>query len=79
VHDAAGALVEPEVVARFPEWLESLPQGAIEFVSTDFTPFHSALTAPTARLVSSVASRDRQGAVGMAIDGRPKGLFRPCP
>jgi tRNA threonylcarbamoyladenosine biosynthesis protein TsaB len=43
VYDAAGALAQPEVVARFPVWLESLPQGAMEFVSTDFTPFRDAL------------------------------------
>jgi len=43
VYDAAGALVEPEVVAKFPAWLASLPEGAMEFVSTDFTPFQAAL------------------------------------
>jgi tRNA threonylcarbamoyladenosine biosynthesis protein TsaB len=43
VYNAAGAMVEPEVVAKFPAWLASLPQGAIEFVSTDFTPFQAAL------------------------------------
>jgi tRNA threonylcarbamoyladenosine biosynthesis protein TsaB len=43
VYDAAGALAQPEVVARFPVWLASLPEGAMEFVSTDFTPFRAAL------------------------------------
>jgi tRNA threonylcarbamoyladenosine biosynthesis protein TsaB len=43
VYDAAAALVQPEVVAKFPAWLEGLPEGAIEFVSTDFTPFRAAL------------------------------------
>lgn len=43
VYDAAGALVEPEVVAKFPAWLQNLPAGDIEFVSSDFTPFHAAL------------------------------------
>ena len=43
VYDPAGALVRPEVVAKFPAWLESLPDGPIEFVSTDFEPFRDAL------------------------------------
>jgi tRNA threonylcarbamoyladenosine biosynthesis protein TsaB len=43
VYDAAGALAQAEVVAKFPAWLESLPEGVSEFISTDFTPFHAAL------------------------------------
>jgi len=43
VYDAAGALVAPECVARFPQWLATLPEGDLEFVSTDFTPFQAAL------------------------------------
>ncbi|MSV27259.1 MAG: tRNA (adenosine(37)-N6)-threonylcarbamoyltransferase complex dimerization subunit type 1 TsaB [Bryobacterales bacterium] len=31
-----------EVVTRFPDWLETLPDG-VEIVSTDFTPFRAAL------------------------------------
>ena len=43
VYDDAARLVTPEVVAPFPEWLETLPAGELEFVSPDFTPFHAAL------------------------------------
>jgi tRNA threonylcarbamoyladenosine biosynthesis protein TsaB len=43
VYDAAGALAQPEVVSKLPAWLERLPEGPIEFVSTDFTPFFPAL------------------------------------
>jgi tRNA threonylcarbamoyladenosine biosynthesis protein TsaB len=43
VYDSSGALVQPEVVAKFPAWLETLPEGDIEFVSTDFEPFRNAL------------------------------------
>lgn len=43
VYDAALHPVEPEIVMKFPQWLETLPQGPIEFVSTDFTPFRAAL------------------------------------
>jgi tRNA threonylcarbamoyladenosine biosynthesis protein TsaB len=33
----------PEMVAKFPVWLETLPAEDVVFVSSDFTPFHSAL------------------------------------
>ena len=36
-------IVSPEVVMAFPEWLASLPENAIEFLSHDFTPFTPAL------------------------------------
>jgi tRNA threonylcarbamoyladenosine biosynthesis protein TsaB len=43
VYDDAGRLAAPEVVTKFPVWLATLPEGEIEFVSTDFTPFRAAL------------------------------------
>jgi tRNA threonylcarbamoyladenosine biosynthesis protein TsaB len=43
VYDHAGRLAAPEVVTKFPAWLETLPDGDMEFVSTDFTPFRAAL------------------------------------
>jgi len=39
VYDDRGRMVEPESVARFDAWLRSLPEGELEFVSPDFTPF----------------------------------------
>jgi len=43
VYDAAGqALCEP-VVTQFPTWLSTLPEGEVEFISTDFTPFQPSL------------------------------------
>ena len=42
VYDAAGRLVLEEVVAKFPVWLSTLP-AAVEFIATDFTPFHTGL------------------------------------
>jgi len=42
VYDDAGRMVSPEVVAKFPAWLEQLPD-RVQFVSTDFTPFRAAL------------------------------------
>ncbi len=43
VYDASLHVVSPEVVARFPEWLATLPEGEVEFLSTDFSPFRAAL------------------------------------
>lgn len=44
VYGAAGEVVRQPVVTRFPAWLETLPAGEIEFLSTDFEPFRAALT-----------------------------------
>jgi len=43
LYDAAGHALAPEVVAKFPAWLATLPAGELEFVATDFTPFAPAL------------------------------------
>jgi tRNA threonylcarbamoyladenosine biosynthesis protein TsaB len=43
VYDDAGRLASPEVVTKFPAWLATLPEGDLEFVSADFTPFRAAL------------------------------------
>lgn len=43
VYDAGLGIVSPEVVASFPEWLGTLPEGEIEFLSTAFAPFSPAL------------------------------------
>jgi tRNA threonylcarbamoyladenosine biosynthesis protein TsaB len=45
VYDADLNSVAPEIVMKFPQWLEALPTGAIEFISTDFSPFRAALDA----------------------------------
>jgi tRNA threonylcarbamoyladenosine biosynthesis protein TsaB len=43
VYDADLNPVEPEIVMKFPQWLETLPSGSIELISTDFSPFRAAL------------------------------------
>lgn len=43
VYDAELELVAPESVMRFPDWLSALPEGSLEFISTDFGPFRPAL------------------------------------
>ena len=43
VYGAAGEVLREPVVTRFPAWLETLPAGEIEFLSSDFEPFRPAL------------------------------------
>ena len=43
VYDAGLNQQAPEIVMKFPQWLESLPSGSLEFISTDFSPFRAAL------------------------------------
>ena len=43
VYDSGGGAVAPECVMAFPAWLDSLPDGELEFVAMDFTPFQPAL------------------------------------
>lgn len=43
VYDVAGRAVVPETVGPFPAWLATLPEGEIQFLSTDLAPFLPAL------------------------------------
>lgn len=43
VYNAELEIVSPETVLRFEEWLKTLPEGEIEFISADFTPYRQAL------------------------------------
>ncbi len=43
VYSAALEAVRQEVVAKFPAWLAGLPDGDLEFLSADFSPFRAAL------------------------------------
>jgi len=43
VYNQRGEAILPETVMPFTAWLRSLPEGEIEFVSTDFSPFAAAL------------------------------------
>jgi tRNA threonylcarbamoyladenosine biosynthesis protein TsaB len=44
VYDDAGRLVSPEVVMKLAAWIERLPEGELEFVSTDPALLGAALT-----------------------------------
>jgi len=39
VYGAQWNLVQPEIVIPFPRWLETLPAGPVEFISSCFEPF----------------------------------------
>jgi tRNA threonylcarbamoyladenosine biosynthesis protein TsaB len=43
VYNQRGEAILPETVMPFTAWLRSLPEGDIEFVSMDFSPFAAAL------------------------------------
>lgn len=65
VYDGAARLVSPEVVAKAAAWLEMLPVGVGEFVSTDFTALREAMAGSrfaSARMVT--APRALAGAIG---------------
>ena len=79
VYDAARAVVSPEVVMKFPDWLATLPAGDLEFVATDFSPFLGALAgtrfagahvldAPRALAAAVGAVAWRRFAAGQALD-----------
>jgi tRNA threonylcarbamoyladenosine biosynthesis protein TsaB len=43
LYDAALHPVRPETVTKLPQWLDTLPEEELEFLSTDFSPFRPAL------------------------------------
>lgn len=43
VYDAAARIVSPEVVAKFPEWISTLPAGDVEFICPDALGIQSML------------------------------------
>ncbi len=54
VYDASLSLVRPEVVITFPAWIASLPDGEMEFLATDFSPFRHALAGARFETTASV-------------------------
>ncbi len=59
VYDAGLNLVRPEMVMPFRSWLESLPSGDLEFITTDFAPFR-----PYIKDTPVVEQRSLAGAIG---------------
>ena len=79
VYSAAGDLLREPVVTRFPAWLDTLPAGDIEFLSTDFEPFRPALrgtrfetsritTAPRALAAAVGQIAHERWSAGLAVD-----------
>jgi tRNA threonylcarbamoyladenosine biosynthesis protein TsaB len=65
VYDASGAAMIPETVSPFPAWLQTLPEGEIEFVATDFAPFTAVLAGtPFEHAPVTTAPRALAAAVG---------------
>ena len=71
VYDAVGSVLQEPIVTRFPNWLETLPAGEMEFLSTDFEPFRAAIKGTrfeTSRVIT--APRALAGAVGRIAQER---------
>ena len=64
VYNAKLEVVSPEIVTAFPNWLAALPDGDIEFLSTEFGPFRPGLAG--SRFENAVA-RDVPRTLGGAI------------
>ena len=66
LYDAHGTAITPETVMPFMAWLDGLPEGAIEFVSMDFSPFAAALAGTRfAESTVTTAPRALAAAVGL--------------
>jgi tRNA threonylcarbamoyladenosine biosynthesis protein TsaB len=79
VYSASGSVLQEPVVTRFPAWLDTLPAGEIEFLSTDFEPFRPALkstrfetscitTAPRALAATVGQIAHERWSAGLAVD-----------
>ena len=65
VYDAGGRVVLPEVVTKFPAWLETLPDG-VEFIATDFSPFRPGLSGTRFQDAAPVVTAPRALAAAIA-------------
>ncbi len=72
VYSASLEVVCAETVARFPDWSAALPDGELEFVSTDFSPFRAVLSG-TRFEGAKVVEAPR--ALAAAIGGIARGRF----
>jgi tRNA threonylcarbamoyladenosine biosynthesis protein TsaB len=67
VYDADLNVVRPEVVMPFRDWVDSLPNGEIQFVSTDLGPFRASL--PEAVCTEQRALAAAVGRVALRLPG----------
>jgi tRNA threonylcarbamoyladenosine biosynthesis protein TsaB len=71
LYDGAGRQTVPEVVLPFDRFLTMLPEGEIEWISQDFTPFpaqHRVVDAPRALAAAIARIAIRRAAAGLAQD-----------
>jgi tRNA threonylcarbamoyladenosine biosynthesis protein TsaB len=64
VYDAELGVLHPEVVMPFRAWLDSLPEGDVEFISTDFGPFRAGLAGSRFEGAAVVERRALAAAIG---------------
>jgi tRNA threonylcarbamoyladenosine biosynthesis protein TsaB len=76
LYDAELNLAAAEIVMKFPQWLDTLPEGPVEFISTDFGPFRAALNGTRLAGAAIVeAPRALAGAIaGIALTKLRRGL-----
>ena len=80
LYDAQLQPIAPEMVARFPLWLDTLPSAEVVFVSTDFTPFPSAFAGTRfERCPVVTAGPSLAGAIGLLASARFQAGERPDP
>lgn len=66
VYDERLRLIGDESVRAFPDWLVSLPEGDLEFVSADFSPFQPAIAGTK---FAAIPVRQAPRALAAAIGG----------
>ncbi len=66
VYDRELRAVSLEVAMPFQAWLDSLPEGEAEFISTDFSPFREGLAGTRFENAPVLERRALAGAVGLA-------------
>jgi tRNA threonylcarbamoyladenosine biosynthesis protein TsaB len=66
VYDRELRVISPEVVMPFQTWVDSLPGGEVEFISTDFSPFRGGLAGTRFENAPVLERRALAGAVGQA-------------
>ena len=76
VYDDSLELIQPEMVTPFPAWLAALPEGELELIASDWTPFQPSLAGSRfAEAALRQAPRALAQAVGrIAADRYARGL-----
>jgi tRNA threonylcarbamoyladenosine biosynthesis protein TsaB len=73
IYDAAGDLIQPEAVAKFSAWVETLPQGDIEILSPDLES-DPVVVKKTPRSIAAAVARLAMVKLARGDAGDPAGL-----